>query len=60
MSDYTKTLSAEDVIAYIANDYVELSNDKVRWQRDDYIKICREWLWHNRTVKEPIDERTNP
>ena len=44
MSKYTKSLTAEQLIAYIANDYVELSHDKVRWQRDEYIKICREWL----------------
>jgi len=47
MSEYTKNLSARQLIAYIANDYVELSYDKVRWQRDDYIKSCREWLEHN-------------
>lgn len=44
MSRYTKSLTAEQIIAYIANDYVELSHDKVLWQRNDYIKICREWL----------------
>lgn len=26
----------------IANDYVELSQDKVRWQRDDYIIKARQ------------------
>lgn len=52
MSKYTRELTAEQVIAYIANDYVELSHDKVRWQRDDYIKICREWLDYNCKDKE--------
>lgn len=47
MSEYTKSLTAEQLIAYIANDYPELSQEKVRWQRDDYIKICREWLKEN-------------
>jgi hypothetical protein len=56
MSEYTRNLTAEQVIAYIANDYVELSHDKVLWQRDDYIKICREWLKHNRTAQEHTDE----
>ena len=47
MSEYTRQLTAEQLISYIANDYVELSHDKVLWQRDEYIKICREWLKHN-------------
>lgn len=28
----------------IANDYVELSHDKVRWQRDDHIFLARKAL----------------
>jgi hypothetical protein len=56
MSEYTRNLTAEQVIAYIANDYVELSHDKVLWQRDDYIKICREWVKHNCTSQEHTDE----
>jgi len=47
MSEYTKNLTARQLISYIANDYVELSHDKVLWQRDDFIKICREWLQNN-------------
>lgn len=47
MSEYTKKLTAEELIIYIANDYVELSTDKIRFQRDDFIKICREWLENN-------------
>lgn len=47
MSEYTKQLTAEQLIAYIANDYVELSYEKVLWQRNDFMKICREWLEHN-------------
>lgn len=31
----------EDFVRYIATDYVELSHEKVRWQRDDYIKNAR-------------------
>ncbi len=47
MSDYTKNLTAEELIRYIANDYVELSHDKVLLQRNEYIQICREWIKHN-------------
>jgi len=47
MSEYTNQLTAVQIIEYIANDYVELSHDKVRLQRDDYMKICRAWLLHN-------------
>lgn len=47
MSDYTKELTAEQLIRFIATDYVELSYDKIAWQRDEYIKICKEWLEHN-------------
>lgn len=31
-------------VLWLANDYVELSHDKVRWQRDDYIRKARELL----------------
>ena len=44
MSKYTKELTAEQLIEYIARDYVELSHDKVLWQRNDHMNICREWL----------------
>jgi hypothetical protein len=47
MSEYTKQLTAEQLIEYIANDYVELSHEKIVLQRNDYIKICQEWLEEN-------------
>ena len=47
MSEYTKNLTAEQLIHYIANDYVELSHDKVLWQRNDFMRICQEWLEHH-------------
>ena len=56
MSEYTKSLTAEDLIRYIANDYVELSHDKVVWQRNDFMRICQEWLEHNREPKGEQDE----
>lgn len=55
MSDYTKNLTAEDLIRYIATDRVELSHDKVLWQRNDFIRICQEWLEHNGPGYEPDD-----
>ena len=54
MSEYTKQLSAKQLIEFIANDYVELSQDKIRAQRDEYIKICREWLEAKMTKKIEI------
>ena len=47
MSKYTKALTAEQLIQYIAIDRPEMSHDKVKWQRDHYIKICLEWLEEN-------------
>lgn len=44
---YTDRLTAEQLIRFIATDYVELSHEKVAWQRDNYIKICRSWLEKN-------------
>lgn len=55
MSEYTKSLSAEDLIAWIASDYVELSHEKILLQRNEYIKVCREWLEHNVYNKETQD-----
>ena len=44
MIKYTDQLTAEQLIAYIANDYIELSHDKVVWQRNDWRTACRSWL----------------
>ena len=60
MSEYTNNLTAEQLIRYIANDYVELSHDKVSWQRDDHMKICREWLansYKNSPYYTPADKK---
>ena len=43
---------AISLIKYIATDYVELSHDKVQWQRDDYIKLCRKFLDGYRKVND--------
>lgn len=47
MSEYTDGLTAEQLIQWIAADYVELSHDKVLWQRNSYIRACRDWIKHN-------------
>lgn len=41
-------MTARQLIKYIANDYIELSHDRVRGQRDYYIRLCREWLERNK------------
>lgn len=46
-TDYTNSLTAEQLIEWIAADYVELSHDKVLWQRNSYIRACRDWIKHN-------------
>ena len=43
-TDMTNALTARQILEMIANDYVELSHDKIVWQRNDYMRICREWL----------------
>jgi len=52
VSQYTNRLSAEDLIYTIARDYVELSNDKVRIQRDDHMRWCSDWLRYNHIRNE--------
>lgn len=47
MSEYTKKLSAHDLIAAIATDIVETDSKKIVEQRDDFIRICKEWLEYN-------------
>jgi hypothetical protein len=54
MNDYIEQLTARQVIEMIANEYIELSHDKVRTQRDDHIRWCKEWLQHN--PNEPIQK----
>lgn len=49
MSEYTDNLTAEQLIRYIANDYVELSHEKIENQRNQYIRICNSWLKINGT-----------
>jgi hypothetical protein len=53
VSEYTNMLTARQLIECIANDYVELSHEKILLQRNDYIRWCREWL---ETYPEELDE----
>ena len=54
----TMMTSAINLIKFIANDYIEFSHDKVQWQRDDYVKRCRQWLTdHNDALYSEIDEK---
>jgi hypothetical protein len=44
MSKYTDVLTAEELIRFIATDYVELSHDKVVALYHEHMKICRDWI----------------
>ena len=44
MTDAEKLEKLEAFVMWIARDYVELSYEKVRWQRDDYMKRAKELL----------------
>lgn len=56
MSDFTKKLKAEELIAAIATDVVEIEQDKVREQRNDFIRICKEWLDYNEISYQPSND----
>lgn len=49
-------LTARQVIEMIANEYIELSHDKIRLQRDDHIRWCKKWLELNREYISPLQE----
>ena len=34
----------EKMVQFIANDYYEMSHDKVKWQRDDWKNRCRKLI----------------
>jgi hypothetical protein len=56
MNEYIEQLTARQVIEMIANEWVELSHDKVRIQRDDHIRWCKKWLELNPVIESPLDE----
>jgi len=51
-TDIHNELTARELIATIANEYIELSHDKVRWQRDDIVQRCKNWLNANQEEVE--------
>jgi hypothetical protein len=48
-------LTARQVIEMIANEYYELSHDKIKLQRDDHVRWCKQWLELN-TNNESVTE----
>lgn len=44
MSEYTRQLTAQELIEYIASSPLELSHEKIVLQRNELVKICQEWL----------------
>lgn len=55
MNTYMNSLTARQFIETIANEYVELSHDKIRLQRDDHIRWAKEWLRAN-SDQTPLEE----
>jgi hypothetical protein len=39
-----ENFTARHLITSIANDWIELSHDKIKLQRDDYIRWAKKWL----------------
>lgn len=37
-------MTAEQIIAFIANDYWELSSEKIRFQYNQYKQMCKDYL----------------
>jgi hypothetical protein len=55
VNTYMNSLTARQFIECIANEYIELSHDKVRLQRDDHIRWAKEWLRAN-PDRSPLEE----
>lgn len=51
-----KNTAMAQFVWMIANDYVELSHDKIRWQRDDYIKKARQLTKSLNTYTKDYDD----
>lgn len=63
--DYLKTNEERNAafVHFVANDYHELSHDKIRWQRDEYHKIAQQLLeqgtgepWEPEIYMSPYDD----
>jgi hypothetical protein len=59
MSEFTNGLSAVDLIAAIATDKVETEPAQIKEQRDDFIRICKEWLQINNLEALTQDNQEN-
>jgi hypothetical protein len=49
-------LTARQVIEMIANEYYELSHDKIKLQRDDQVRWCKKWLELNPVIETPLQQ----
>jgi hypothetical protein len=49
-------LTARQVIEMIANEYYELSHDKIKLQRDDHVRWCKQWLELNQVIETPMQQ----
>ena len=54
-------MTAQEFVEYVAKDWVELSHDKVRVQRDDYIRIAKKILAEQqekevKNIKSVVDD----
>jgi hypothetical protein len=57
MSDFTNKLSAPELIAEIAMDPPETDLKKIQEQRNDFIRICKDWLEYNKMeIRRNSDE----
>ena len=45
-----------NLVKFIANDYVELSHDKVLWQRNDFMKRCKKFLNEHYAQEDPRNQ----
>jgi hypothetical protein len=51
-----KGLTARQIIEMIANEYYELSHDKIKLQRDDHVRWCKQWLELNPVIETPLEQ----
>lgn len=58
MSDYTNKLKAEELIAEIAMDPPEDSPEGIKEQRDDFIRICKDWLEYNDMILHKMSDES--
>ena len=49
-------LTSRQIIEMIANEYIELSHDKIKLQRDDHIHWCKKWLELNPVIETPMQQ----